>query len=55
VLQEHSSVDNLFDDVELVDNAFQQLVHCWVNVSFDGSDVPLPVCGLKVTHGAGLC
>jgi len=34
VLQEHSSVDNLFDDVELVDVAFQQLVHCWLNVSF---------------------
>ena len=38
VLQEHSSVDNLFDDVELVDVAFQQLVHCWLNVSFSGSD-----------------
>jgi hypothetical protein len=37
VLQEHSSVDNLFDDVELVDVAFQQLVHCWLNVSFSGS------------------
>ena len=33
VLQEHASVDNLFDDVELVDAAFQQLVHCWLNVS----------------------
>jgi hypothetical protein len=37
VLQEHSSVDNLFDDVELVDVAFQQLVRCWLNVSFSGS------------------
>jgi hypothetical protein len=34
VLQEHSNVDNLFDDVELVDVAFQQLMHCWLSVSF---------------------
>jgi hypothetical protein len=34
VLQEHSSVDRLFDDVELVDVSFQQLVNCWLNVSF---------------------
>jgi hypothetical protein len=34
VLQEHLSVDNLFDDVELVDVAFQQLVQCWLSVSF---------------------
>jgi len=33
VLQEHASVDNLFDDVELVDAAFQQLMHCWLYVS----------------------
>lgn len=39
VLQEHSSVDNLFDDVELVDVAFQQLVHCWLNVSLKMKDV----------------
>jgi hypothetical protein len=32
VLQEHSSVDNLFDDVELVDAAFQGLVRCWLMV-----------------------
>jgi hypothetical protein len=32
VLQEHSSVDNLFDDVELVDIAFQELVNCWLKV-----------------------
>jgi hypothetical protein len=39
VLQEHSSVDDLFDDVELVDVAFQQLVHCWLNVSSKMKDV----------------
>ena len=33
LLQEHSSVDNLFDDVELVDVAFQELVQCWLKVS----------------------
>jgi hypothetical protein len=33
VLQEHSSVETLFDDVELVDHAFQQLIKCWLNVS----------------------
>jgi hypothetical protein len=39
VLQEHSSVDDLFDDVELVDVAFQQLVRCWVEVSSETKDV----------------
>ncbi len=32
VLQEHSSIDGLFDDVELVDVAFQELISCWLNV-----------------------
>jgi hypothetical protein len=44
VLQEHSSVDNLFDDVELVDVAFQQLVHCWLNVSFNGRRAASCLC-----------
>jgi hypothetical protein len=29
VLQEHSNIDILFDDVERVDVAFQELVRCW--------------------------
>jgi hypothetical protein len=33
VVQEHTSIDNLFDDVELVDVAFQNLVQCWLKVS----------------------
>lgn len=32
VTQEHSSIDDLFDDVELVDVAFQELIQCWLKV-----------------------
>ncbi len=32
VMQEHSSIDALFDDVECVDVAFQELVQCWLKV-----------------------
>jgi hypothetical protein len=32
VMQEHSSIDLLFDDVECVDVAFQELVQCWLKV-----------------------
>jgi hypothetical protein len=57
VLQEHSSVDSLFDDVELVDVAFQQLVHCWINVSLTTSThdtSPLRVRAVIVTRSAGM-
>jgi hypothetical protein len=49
VLQEHSNVDNLFDDVELVDAAFQQLINCWLNVSYR-----VNFATLKLTSVAGL-
>jgi hypothetical protein len=32
VTQEHSSIDDLFEDVELVDVAFQELIRCWLKV-----------------------
>jgi hypothetical protein len=31
-IQEHSSIDMLFDDVECVDVAFQELLQCWLKV-----------------------
>jgi hypothetical protein len=34
VLQEHSSIDILFEDVECVDVAFQELLECWLKVSY---------------------
>jgi hypothetical protein len=32
VLQEHSSIDTLFEDAECVDVCFQELVQCWLKV-----------------------
>jgi hypothetical protein len=32
VIQEHSSIDMLFDDAECVDVAFQELLQCWLKV-----------------------
>jgi hypothetical protein len=41
VMQEHSSIDVLFEDVELVDVAFQELVQCWLKVAHPMKHTPL--------------